>query len=101
MIENNCFKLSAFEVFCFVSCDKNDVPLAFYLRQNCTERRPYHSAGAVAFNCVADLFTGSNSDTTNARTALCYVSYQCRTCIDLAATVCAAEVRIPIQSNDS
>ena len=97
MIENYCFKLSAFEVFCFVSCDKNDVPIAVCLRHNGAERRPYHSAGAVAFNCVADLLARGNSYTTNARTVSCYVSYQCRTCVDLAAAVCAAEVRIPIE----
>ena len=96
MVENYCFKLSAFEVFCFVSCDKNDVPIAVCLRHNGTERRPYHSAGAVSFNCIADFFAGRNPDTTNARTVPCYVSYQCRIRIDLAAAVCTAKVGIAI-----
>lgn len=82
----------------FCPCHKNYIAagsgneLWFASGKSC----PYYSFRTVSVHCIAYLFTGSYSYTTNSRTVSVYISNQCRMFVRFSAPVGAAKITIRV-----
>ena len=67
MLAHNILDLSAFQQFCLVSRDKNNIPTSAAKRRVFTVCFLDNSAAMVSFNRAAKLFPGCDTDTANTR----------------------------------
>jgi len=94
MLAHNILDLSAFQQFCSVPRDKNNIPTS--AAKGCVFTVCFldNSAAAVSFNRAAKLFSGCDTDTANTRAVFQYISNQRRIRLRSASSIDSAEVAV-------